>query len=113
MKIAFTTEKTDWDAKIDARFGRTAFIAIYDEEKDDLTSIDNSELNKMAHGVGPKLAQRMIEENVNVVITGNGPGDNALRIMEKSKIEMYVDAHDLTLKEAYEQFKNNKLRKLQ
>ena len=37
MKIAFTAKGTDWDSMIDPRFGRTEFILIYDDEKDEFT----------------------------------------------------------------------------
>lgn len=111
MRIAFTTNGENWDAKIDARFGRTEFITIYDDETKELSSINNSDLAQMAHGVGPKMAQRIIEKNVQVLITGNGPGDNALRILEKSNIEIYVDAHEFDVKEAYTKYQSNELRK--
>jgi predicted Fe-Mo cluster-binding NifX family protein len=37
MKIAFTTKGTEWDSMMDPRFGRTEFILIYIEKKDEFT----------------------------------------------------------------------------
>ena len=102
MKIAFTTTGSGWDSQMEPRFGRTELIAIYDNEKDEFEYIDNSDLTKLAHGVGTKLAQRTIEHQVDLVITGNGPGENAAKIMNKSKSKMYTNAHNCTLQEAYD-----------
>lgn len=42
-----------------------------------------------------------------VLITGNGPGENAAIILKKLNLKMFVNAHNFTLKEAYEKYKNN------
>jgi len=59
MKIAITTKGTDWDSPIDPRFGRTEYFLIYDEDKDELTYIDNTDINEVAHGAGPRTAQKL------------------------------------------------------
>jgi predicted Fe-Mo cluster-binding NifX family protein len=69
MKIAFTTSGTDWDAKIDPRFGRTEYILIYDEGKDELTHVDNRSIADVAHGAGPKTAQLIFDLKPQVLIT--------------------------------------------
>ena len=81
MKIAFTSKGTNWDSMIDPRFGRTEFILIYDEEKDELTHFDNREIENEAHGAGPKTAQKLFELHPDVLITGNGPGGNAAAVL--------------------------------
>ena len=110
MKIAFTTKGTNWDSQIDARFGRTEFIVIYDEEKDELTSYENNEVKNEAHGAGPKTSQKIFNLAPDVLITGNGPGGNAASVLEKSNIKIYIGAGNLTIKEAYNAFKENKLK---
>ena len=106
MKIAFTTKGTEWGSAMDPRFGRTEYFLIYDEEKDELTHIDNLDSANDAHGAGPKTAQRLFEYSPDVLITGNGPGGNAATVLEKTGVKIFVGAGELTVKEAYEAYKN-------
>ncbi len=112
MKIAFTTKGTEWESMIDPRFGRTQYFLIYDEDKDELTSYDNTAIADVAHGAGPQTAQKIFEFNPDILITGNGPGGNAARVLQNSKIKIYIGAGDMAVKEAYDAFKNGKLREL-
>lgn len=109
MKIAFTTKGTEWDSLMDPRFGRTEFILVYDEENDKLTKYDNSEIEGEAHGAGPKTAQKLFEINPDILITGNGPGGNAATVIAKTAIKIYIGAGEMTVKEAFEAYKNGKL----
>ncbi len=109
MIIAFTTKGEDWDAVIDPRFGRTEFLVILDEESGKLEAFDNSGVSEHAHGAGPMTAQLIIEKNVQILITGNGAGGNAARVLEAAGIKSFTGAGDMTVKQAYEAYKNNKL----
>jgi predicted Fe-Mo cluster-binding NifX family protein len=97
MKIAFTSTGPGWDAKIDPRFGRTEFILIYDEEKDELTSIDNRNIVNIAHGAGPKTAQIIFDQAPQVLITGNGPGGNAAGILARMNLKIFIGAAGMRL----------------
>ena len=112
MKIAFTAEGTTWESKIDPRFGRAEYIVIYDQEKDSLSVLDNKEVTNQAHGAGTSTAQKVFELKPDVLITGNGPGDNAATILKKMNLKIFVNAHNYTIKEAYEKYKNNTLETL-
>lgn len=109
MKIAFTSTGESWDSEIDARFGRTEFILLYDEENQQLKAHDNRDIINVAHGAGPKTSQKIYELAPDVLITGNGPGDNALNILKNMQLKIYVGAGGLTIREAYEKYKNNQL----
>ncbi|RLD42000.1 MAG: dinitrogenase iron-molybdenum cofactor biosynthesis protein [Bacteroidetes bacterium] len=109
MKIAFTTKGTTWDSAMDPRFGRTEYFLIYDEEKDELTHFDNRDSANDAHGAGPKTAQKLFEFKPDVLITGNGPGGNAGTVLEKAGIKIFVGAGEMTVKEAFGAYKENKL----
>ena len=61
MKIAFTTRGTQWDSRMDPRFGRTEFLLVYDPENDELLSFDNRTIENEARGAGPKTS-RMLHE---------------------------------------------------
>lgn len=110
MKIAFTSQGTTWDSEIDSRFGRTEYFLLYDEESNELKSFDNREIENEAHGAGPKTAQKLFEMNPDVLITGNGPGGNAAKILEKTKMKIYIGANNMSNKDAYKAFQNNKLK---
>jgi len=109
MKIAFTAKGTEWDSMMDPRFGRTEFIVIYDEETDQLNSFDNRQIEGVAHGAGPQTAQKLFEMNPDVLITGNGPGGNAGRVLEEANMKIFIGAGSMTLKQAYDAYKNGDL----
>ncbi len=110
MKIAFTAKGTDWDSQMDPRFGRTEFILVYDEEKETFESFDNREIENEAHGAGPKTSQNLFDLGAQVLITGNGPGGNAATVLEKAGIKSYIGAGEMTVKQAYDAYKNNQLK---
>lgn len=112
MKIAFTATGTTWESMIDPRFGRTEFIIMFNEESNELTVIDNSAVKNDAHGAGTATAQRIFELKPDVLITGNGPGENAFSALQFLNMVIYTNAHNLTVKQAYEHYKNNALNKL-
>lgn len=109
MKIAFTSTGETWDSLIDPRFGRTEFILIYDEESEKLTSYDNRNIINMAHGAGPQTSQKLYDLAPDILITGNGPGGNAQSILSRMQLKIYVGAGGLTIRDAYNKFKNNQL----
>lgn len=111
MKIAFTTKGKDWDSMMDPRFGRAEFFLVYDEDSKELAFLDNSDIQEEAHGAGPKTAQRVFELSPEILITGNGPGGNAATVLEKAGMQIYIGAGQMTVKEAFEAYKNNKLEK--
>ncbi|GAB1403534.1 MAG: NifB/NifX family molybdenum-iron cluster-binding protein [Lentimicrobiaceae bacterium] len=110
MKIAFTADGTNWDAMIDPRFGRTAYLVIYNEESDELQGFDNSAVKNEAHGAGTATSQRIFELNPDVLITGNGPGDTAAKALAHMKLKIFTGAQDLTLRQAFEKYKNGELK---
>ncbi|HDR04470.1 MAG TPA: dinitrogenase iron-molybdenum cofactor biosynthesis protein [Candidatus Marinimicrobia bacterium] len=108
MKIAFTTKGTDWDAEIDPRFGRTEYLLLYDDETKTLQSIDNREINQKQHGAGPQTAQKITELDVQLLITGNGPGGNAAMVLEKAGVRILTGYANLSAKDAYQRFLSEK-----
>jgi predicted Fe-Mo cluster-binding NifX family protein len=111
MRIAFTTNGTDWESLINPRFGRTDYLLVYDEEKDEFRYFDNRDIENEAHGAGPRTAQKLFELKAEVLITGNGPGGNAARVLEKTGINIYTGAENLTVKEALDAYKQDALQR--
>ena len=109
MKIAFTAKGTEWDSMIDPRFGRTEFILIYDDAIDKLTHYDNREIENVAHGAGPQTAQKLFDYKPDILITGNGPGGNAARVLNESRMKIFIGAGEMSVKKAYQAYNDNKL----
>ncbi len=112
MKIVFTAQGTEWDSMMDPRFGRTEYIVLYDEELQILSVVDNSAVKNEAHGAGTATSQRIFELKPDVLITGNGPGETASKALKHLNMRIFVGALDMTLRHAYEDYKNGKLRGL-
>jgi len=112
MKIAFTSKGTEWESMMDPRFGRAEFLLLYDEEKDNFLHYDNRKISEVAHGAGPQTAQKLFDLHPDILITGNGPGGNAAFVLEKSGVKIYIGAGDITVKQAFDAYKNNQLKKI-
>ena len=112
MRIAFTSTGKSWDSIIDSRFGRKEYIVIFDEETKTLELVDNSAVKNEAHGAGTATAQKMYEVKPDVLITGNGPGETAATALKRLNMKIYVDAHNLTLEQAYESYRNGALKEI-
>jgi len=111
MKIAFSSAGIQWEDQIDPRFGRAEYFFIYDEDKDIVSFLDNTDVVNEAHGAGPRTAQRLIAEKADVLITGNGPGGNAAMVLQRAGIDVYTGAAGMRVKEAYKAYKEEKLTK--
>ena len=109
MKILFTAKGDSWDSPMDARFGRMELLVTYDEDTEILKAVTNSETEAMDHGAGLQTAKKVLDLNPDIIITGNGAGQKALAILKRSNVKMFVGAGDMTIKEAYEAFKADKL----
>jgi predicted Fe-Mo cluster-binding NifX family protein len=112
MRIVFTSTGKSWDSLIDSRFGRAEYLVLFDEESDELAVTDNSAVKNEAHGAGTATAQKIYKLKPDILITGNGPGENAATAIKDLNMKIFINAHNITLKEAYEQYRNGKLTKL-
>lgn len=112
MKLLFTSQGTDWDSAMDPRFGRTQYFFVYNEETEEVETFNNSAIQDEAHGAGPLTAQKLAEYKAQVLITGNGPGGNAARILATAGTEVFVGAGELTVREALAAYRNGTLEKV-
>jgi predicted Fe-Mo cluster-binding NifX family protein len=109
MKIAFTSDGPNWDSMIDPRFGRAEYIVVYNDKDQSIEVLDNTDVKNEAHGAGTSTAQKLYNLSPDVVITGNGPGENAFQALKTMKVQIYINAHDMTLADAYELYKQGRL----
>lgn len=111
MKIAFTTKEPSWDSMMEARFGRAEYVVIYDEKSAQVSFHDNHDIVNQEHGAGPKMAKAMADLGVDVIITGNGPGENARAVLSQMHTVIYVGAGEMSVKEAYKAYQDGTLEK--
>ncbi len=111
MIIAVTSEGTTIGSKVDPRFGRAQYFVFMNDETKEITTFNNTENGSEAHGAGPKAASVLFDNQVNVLITGNGPGGNAATVLEKAGINIYIGAGGMTIEQAIKAYKNSELKK--
>jgi len=111
MNIVFTTQGQDLDSPMDPRFGRTRFLFLLDEETGDVKVVDNSDADEVAHGAGPMTVQKLVDLGAQVLVTGNGPGGTAAKVLKNTGIEIYIGAGDMSVKEAIDAYKSGMLEK--
>lgn len=110
MKICISSLNNKKDSNIDLRFGRCRYFAIYDDETKEFIFVDNN--NSVAnHGAGVASAQKVIDNKVDVVITGN-IGPNAMKLLTSAGIKIF-EANNNTVEEVVNQFKSNKLKEIE
>lgn len=109
MIIAVAAMEKNLMAHVDPRFGRCQYFIIIDPKSMDFETIQNESGSAMggAGGAGIQAAQNLVNEKVNVVITGN-IGPNAFQILSKAGIRI-ISASG-TVKNVIKQFKKGELK---
>ncbi|MCD6376382.1 MAG: NifB/NifX family molybdenum-iron cluster-binding protein [Caldisericaceae bacterium] len=108
MKIAFTAQGNGWYEKVDLRFGRARGFFVVDTETEEADFIDNTVNLEAAHGAGTSAAQNVINAGIEALITGH-VGPKAGSVLKNAGIKVYTTEGNITLKDAYQKFKEGKL----
>lgn len=109
MKIAISATGKTKENLLDVRFGRCEFFQIHDTESGDIKILENEGLNSSG-GAGIVASNQLIEEKVDVIITGN-LGPNAFRLIEKAGIKAYK-CSDMPINSALDKYNNNELEEI-
>lgn len=109
MKIAISAKGKITDDLLDPRFGRCEYFQIYDTEVKATKIIKNKGI-EASGGAGIAAANQIIDENVDVVITGS-LGPNAFELIEKAEIKAYK-CDSIAITEALEKYNNNELEEI-
>ncbi|HPE34249.1 MAG TPA: NifB/NifX family molybdenum-iron cluster-binding protein [Bacteroidales bacterium] len=92
MKVAITSMGKSLESKLDQRFGRCAYFAIYDPETKNVEFIVNP--NKEAvNGAGPATVQLVASKQVGKIISGEF-GIKIKSLLDSLKIQMVVLKED-------------------
>ena len=106
MKICISSLGKNLDAKIDPRFGQSQHFVILDLDTMEFKIVNNSAV-MASGGVGVSTAQLMVNEGVEIVITGNC-GPKAYRTLSAGGIKVVIGASG-TVKRAIDEFRSGKL----
>ena len=106
MKIGISSSGQSLTSLVDPRFGRCGIFAIYDTADNSCRFIENKAQNA-GGGAGIAAAQQMIDEDVEVILTGN-MGPNAYNVIVGADIKLYR-AGNVQLEKAIQLYKEAKL----
>jgi len=107
MKIAITSKGQDLSSDIDPRFGRSVYFIIVDPETMDHEVLENIQNFNLSQGAGIQAGKTIVENNVNVLITGNC-GPKAFRVLTTAGIRVVTGAAGRVI-DAVLQYKNREL----
>lgn len=110
MKIAISAKGKVNEYLLDTTFGRCEYFQIHDTEIDAIKIIENKGASASG-GAGIAAANQLLEEKVDVLITGS-LGPNAFEIIEKADIKAYK-CDEVSITTALEKYKNNELEEIQ
>ena len=91
MKIAITAQNPTPESQVDPRFGRAAWIMIYDQEKKSWESIDNIAGINAAHGAGIQAAQKVVDQQAIALVTG-AIGPKAFKSLTAASVKIFHGA---------------------
>jgi predicted Fe-Mo cluster-binding NifX family protein len=111
MKIAFTTDREDLNAKLDSRFGRAAGFLVVDTETKAHQFIDNQQNLNAAQGAGIQAAQTVLQSGAEAVVTGHC-GPKAFRVLTAGGVTVYTSAAQ-TVVEALDKWADGKLESIE
>ena len=109
MKIAVSSSGNTSDTMVDLRFGRCEYFMIYDTETKEYKALENDG-QKASGGAGIAASNQIVNENINVIITGQ-LGPNAFEIISKSNIDVFT-CGVVTIKEAINKYEKGELAEL-
>lgn len=91
MKIAITATDKNLSSTIDPRFGRAAYFIVIDSESGDYYAVENSQNLNLPQGAGIQAAKTIIENQVEVLITGNC-GPKAFQVLKSAGTDIITGA---------------------
>ncbi|HKK10348.1 MAG TPA: NifB/NifX family molybdenum-iron cluster-binding protein [Bacteroidales bacterium] len=103
MKIIITSKSDSIESEMDLRFGRAAWLAVYDTENGSLQFVENEGASAQS-GAGPKVAEKVANLGAVKVFSGDF-GPKATTALQSMGIEMVVLKDEPVLKDLIKQIK--------
>jgi len=108
MKLCVTSTGPSLESQVDPRFGRAAYFVIFDDDARTFEALENKQQLDAPQGAGVQSAAIVAKSGAQVVLTGNC-GPKAFRVLDESKVAVYVGLDGMTVMEAIGQFTAGKL----
>ena len=110
MKIVLSAKDKAPGSEVDPRFGRAAFLLVFDTTSEAWESVDNASAMSAAHGAGIQAAETACRLGAGAVISGH-VGPKAFSVLSAGGVKVYRgDAR--TALEAVEAFRRGQLPEL-
>lgn len=109
MKIAICAQQNNTQAPVDSRFGRSPWYAIYDDQTQEWSFIENSQNLQAAQGAGTQAAQHIIDADAEVLLACN-VGPKAVAALRAGSIQMYLTVPGMTIEQALLEYLNGRLK---
>lgn len=106
MKLGISSTGNTMDSMVDPRFGRCSCFVVFDTDTKASTYVDN-ESRMASGGAGIAAAQEIVNQDVEVVLTGN-VGPNAYNVLKNAEIKAYR-CGNVAVEKAIQLFKESKL----
>jgi predicted Fe-Mo cluster-binding NifX family protein len=110
MKIIVSSKGKCLTDEIDQRFGRCAYLIVYETDSGEFEGLENSSV-ALSGGAGIQTAQTVISKGATAVISGSF-GPNAYNTLKAVNVEMYSDTGGKVI-EVINRFKEGKLQKIE
>ncbi len=98
MKIAITATENNVNAKLDARFGRCSYFAVYDTEEKCIHEFLANPNKNSEGGAGPASAEFIASKDIEKIISGEF-GGKVKSIFETLQIEIITESSEKTIQE--------------
>ena len=108
MRVAVTSTGKALESNLDTRFGRAAYFVIVDPETMEYEVVENSQNLNLPQGAGIQAGKTIIDNNVNVLITGSC-GPKAFRVLQSAGIKIMTGATGQVV-DVISQYKNGELK---
>ncbi len=109
MKIGICAKNNGLESEVADRFGRANNYVIFDTETKEVVTIENIAKNE-ASGAGG-TAVRLLDKNKVEIVLAPELGPKAMDAIKAFNIEAYALGNSKTVKEAIENYENDKLNK--
>ncbi|MFD3156658.1 NifB/NifX family molybdenum-iron cluster-binding protein [Haloimpatiens sp. FM7330] len=110
MKILMSAQGKNKSDLLDTWFGRCPYFQIYDNESKKIKVLENEGVTA-SQGAGIAAAQQVVNEKVEVVISGS-IGPNAFRILDGANIKM-IKAEEEKIEQIIKDYEDGKLTQVQ
>jgi len=106
MTIAISAQGNGWEQALDERFGRAQGFFLVNSVNETFRYIENAENVDASHGAGTGTVQMLIENHIDAVITGR-VGPKAASALEAAGIRVVLAEEGVTVRGAWEHYRNN------